>query len=160
MGPPIADVTSPSATLAQALKALRRLRGMRPVDVARAMGMPLRSYEYFESGRGRLNVDRIHQVAQILNADAFAILAAMEIRSPAFAVRCAANKLMTILTMALQDFDAGGQDDIARLDPHTLISAFTQVFDGLTKHARERDAFVERWMADKGLQGPGRAPDD
>jgi hypothetical protein len=39
-------------------------------------------------------------LAQILDVDPFAILAAMEIRSPWFAVCCAERKLMTVMMVA------------------------------------------------------------
>jgi transcriptional regulator with XRE-family HTH domain len=137
------------------LKTIRRLRGLSRVEVAKAMGMPLRSYDHFESGRGRLNIDRIHKVADILNADPFALLMAVEIGSPAFAVRCADNKLMVVLTMALQEFDARSADDIPRLDPRTLIAAFTAAFDDLARQARDRDAVLADWMSDKTARGGG-----
>jgi transcriptional regulator with XRE-family HTH domain len=160
MGTPTRDVPSRGTCLSRALKAIRRRRGLRPAEVAQAMGMPLRSYEYFESGRGRLNIERIHQVADVLDADPYALLVAMEIGSAAFAVRCADNKTMTILVMALQDFDAGAGDDITRLEAHALITAFTGLFDDLTRQARDRESFVAQWMADKGLAGPSAESED
>ena len=140
------EAPSRGEALAQALKSLRRLRGRRPGDMADAMGMPRRSYEYFEAGRGPLNVDRVHRFAQILDVDPFAILAAMEIRSPQFAVRCAEHKLMTVMMVAVQEFDATAGDDIGRLNAAAIISGLTRVFDALAKEAREGADFAERWM--------------
>jgi transcriptional regulator with XRE-family HTH domain len=148
MGSPPQSVPTRRASLSQALRALRRLRGLGPGEVADAMGMPRRSFEYFEAGRGKLNVDRIHQVAQILDVDPFAILAAVEIRSPQFAVRCAEHKLMTVFMIALQEFDASAMDDIARLNASTIISGFTRIFDALSKEAKEGEDFVEKWMGE------------
>ena len=118
------------------------------------MNMPLRSYEHFEAGSGRLNLARVHLFADVLDADPFAVFAALDIGSPDFAVRCADNKFMTILMMALQEFDASAQDDIARLTASTLIAAFTRCFDELVVQARAEDEFVGRWMADKALRCP------
>jgi transcriptional regulator with XRE-family HTH domain len=154
MGPPDHDIPGRGATLSRILKALRRLRGMRPIDVANAMRMKLRSYEYFESGRARLNVDRVHQVAKVLNADPYAILAAIDIGSPAFALRTIDNKMGTLWLMALLEFDATAQDDIARLAPSVLIAGFTKMFDELLYLARERDRSAEDWMSDKALHAP------
>jgi transcriptional regulator with XRE-family HTH domain len=154
MGPPDHDIAGRGATLSRVLKALRRLRGMRPIDVANAMKMKPRSYEYFESGKARLNVDRVHQVARVLNADPYAILAAIDIGSPAFALRTAENKFGTLWLMALLEFDATAQDDVARLAPSVLIAGFTKMFDEFLRLARERDASAEDWMADKTLQAP------
>lgn len=149
-----------AALLSQALKRVRRKRGLRSAEAARAMGLPLRSYEHFEAGKGRLNLQRVHQFAQALDADAFAIVAAVYIGSPEFAARCADNKVMTIFMIALQEFDANGQDDISRLDARSLIMGFTRLFDGLVARARDEEAFVESWMTDKSLLGPATPTED
>ena len=143
--------------LTQVLKAIRRRRGLSAADVARAMGIPLRTYEYFEAGQGRVEPGRIRQFADAVDADAVAIGWALEFRSVEFAVRCLDNKLATILLMTLQDFDQAAGDEILRLDARTLIGEFTRTFHDLAAQARDQDAFVERWMSDKSLGGP---PDD
>jgi hypothetical protein len=145
--------------LARVLKALRRHRRLRPGQVARAMAMPLRSYEHFESGCGRLNLGRVQAFAEATDTDSFAILASLALDSPELAVRCADNKLMLIFMMALQDFDAATQDDIARLEPRTLITAFTRMFDELGAEAARRDSFLEDWFTRKGPSGGGPPPE-
>jgi len=155
MGGPPHDDAARGACLSQALKAIRRRRGLRAADVAARLGMPLRSYEHFEAGRGRLNVDRIHRFAEVVDADPYAILAAVEIGSPRFAVRCADDKLMAILMMAIQDFDASAGDDIAGLDPRTLISAFAGVFDQLAAEGEARRAALGHWRASQSIGGSG-----
>lgn len=117
--------------LSQALKAVRRHRKLRAVDVAEAMGLALRSFEHFEGGRGRANLDRIWRFASVVDCDPLAILIAMLFRRPEFAVRAADNKLGLILQLALQDFNDALGDDIARLDARTLISAFGRTFEEL-----------------------------
>ena len=92
-----ADPPRRPAGLTRALRAIRRLRGRRPADVAAAMGLPLRSYAHFEAGGGRLNPGRVHRCAEATESDAFAILVGLWIGSPDFAVHCADNKLVTIL---------------------------------------------------------------
>lgn len=159
MGPPDHDIPGRGATLSRILKALRRLRGLRPIDVANAMQMKPRTYEYFESGRASLDVDRVHQVAKVLNADPYAILAAIDIASPAFALRTVENKMATLWLMALLEFDATAQDDITRLAPSVLIAAFTKMFDELLFLARDRDQSAEDWMADRRLQSPPADPE-
>jgi len=146
MPKPIPVVPSRGEALGQALKLLRKLRRRRPGEMADLIGISRRSYEYFEAGRGPLNVERVHRFAQILDVDPFAILAAMEIRSPQFAVRCAEHKLMTVMMVAVQEFDASAGDEIGRLNAAAIISGLTRVFDALAKEAREGDAFAQRWM--------------
>jgi len=66
----------------------------------------------------------------------------------------------TLWLMALLEFDATAQDEIARLAPAVLIASFTKMFDELLFLARERDASTEDWMSDKPLQTPPVEPDD
>src|SRR6266404_1444771 len=105
MGTAAHDPQKRPGWLAKALKGLRRRRALLQPEVARRMGMRPRTYEHFEAGKGPLYVDRIHDFASALGVDPHAILLALEIGSPEFAGRCADNKLVTIIVMALQDFD-------------------------------------------------------
>lgn len=136
--------------LALALRAIRRSRLMRAVDIARRMNMPLRSYEHFEAGGGRLNLERVLQFAQITDSDPYAILAAVMIGSPEFALRAADNKLMTAFMITLQEFNTDAGDDITRLDTGALITAFSQAFQGLLAQSKQkRDAWAETWLSEK-----------
>lgn len=145
MGAPPQDDAERGACLSKALKAIRRRRGLRACDAAAAMQMPLRSYEHFEAGLGRLNVDRVHRFAEALDADPYAILAAVEIGSPELAVRCADNKLISVLMMALQDFDAAAGEAIPTLDAAAAIAVFTDAFDRLATEARRRAQALQTW---------------
>ncbi|HVI33759.1 XRE family transcriptional regulator [Phenylobacterium sp.] len=157
---PLAPAGGPAAgrRLSEVLKSLRRHRRLRACQVADAMAMPLRSYEHFEAGRGRLNIARIHAFAQATDTDAFAILAALALGSPAFAVACADNKLMLILMMAVQDFEAAAGAEIARLEPRTLIAQFSRALGELAEIAVRRDPLVEDWFAR--LPGGDPPPDE
>lgn len=135
--------------LSRVLRAVRRHRAVRPTEAAAAMCMPLRSYEHFEAGAGRLNLGRIHQFAAALDCDPIAIVAAVLLDAPQFAVRCADNKLMYILFLSLQDFDAASGDGIARLEPRTLISAFDRLFAHLAAEAARKDHSLEAWLQDR-----------
>jgi transcriptional regulator with XRE-family HTH domain len=139
---------SRSAALSQALRRLRRLRGLRPGAMADAMGMQRRTYEYFEAGRGKINVDRIHQFARILDVDPYAILAAVEIRSPGFAVACAEHKLMTVFMVNLQEFDANANAAVAKLNTATIVTGFTQVFDALAREATGGEDYLDPWTGE------------
>jgi hypothetical protein len=88
------------------------------------------------------------------------MLAAIDIGSPAFALRTIENKMGTLWLMALLEFDATAQDEIARLAPAVLIASFTKMFDELLFLARERDASTDDWMSDKPLQTPPVEPGD
>jgi hypothetical protein len=130
----------PPTLLSLALRAIRRLRGMRPPALATALRMKLRSYEYFESGVSRVNTERVLAFADATNSDGYAILAGLWIGSPDFAARCADNKLMTILILAVQDLDTKAGDAIATLDAQTLMGVFEETFSGLAAEALRRSA--------------------
>jgi transcriptional regulator with XRE-family HTH domain len=139
------EATARQVYLSRALKAVRRRRGVRVADMAQAIGMPVRSYQHFEAGRSRINVERVHQIAEILDADAPAIFAAVELASPEFAVRAADNKLMTAILLSLKDFDARSGDQILHLDARTVMSAFDRTFEELAQVAKDRADAAGPW---------------
>lgn len=145
--------------LSQVLKALRRLRGKRPAEVACAMGMPLRSYEHFEAGRGRLNLARLQAFAEATDTDGMAILASLILDSPDFAVRCADNKLMTVLMMTLGDFDARVGNGLSRLPPRAAIVAFERAFAALGDEAAAGDTVLDVLLGRRPPLDAGSSPE-
>ncbi|MDI1281731.1 helix-turn-helix transcriptional regulator [Brevundimonas sp.] len=141
-----AERQSQSETLSSALRLIRAHRRMKSAEVAEAMGMAQRSYEHFEAGGGRINLERIHRFAEVTDSDPYAILAALALGSPRFALRSADNKLMTILTVALQEFDETLGDVIVELDARTLINAFTRTMKDLALQAVRRDSAAQDWL--------------
>ncbi len=141
-------------TLKAALRAVRKRRRLRAADVADRLGMPLRSYEHFESGAGQLNLERLFQFAEATDSDGWAILLAAHLGKPDLAVRCADNKLVTILMLSLQDFDDELGDGLADLEAAAVIAGFGSAFRDLASHARRRkaeaDAFLRRGRANEG----------
>jgi len=152
---PLQDPAGRTATLPLILKAIRQHRGLRSSEVARAMGMKLRTYQHFESGRAGLHLERIRLFAEAVNADEAAILIALDIGSVQFALNCLENKAGTALLVSLQRFDLRSGKYAARLDPRSVISAFDRAFDELDAKAREYDAVLESWMIDGSLTPPG-----
>jgi transcriptional regulator with XRE-family HTH domain len=135
--------------LSTALRAIRRERRLRTSEVARAMGMPLRSYEHFEAGRGRLDLARLERFADATDSDPYAIVAAIILKRPGLALRASDNKLMVVMMLALDDFDDDLGEDIRLLEPRVLVGAFRRVFQDLAEHVRKRDLSVERWLDDR-----------
>jgi transcriptional regulator with XRE-family HTH domain len=157
---PTADPEAEPNLLPQILKAIRKRRGLSAKATAQAMNMALRSYVHFESGRGRLNFAHVQRFAAATNSDHLAILVALEIRSPEFAIQCLENKGMMIVVQALKRFSAQPENDFSRLDARALILASKQFFDGLAKRIHEIDAYLEQWMSDPSLSGPLDDEDD
>lgn len=149
---------SHSAIISAALKAIRKDRRMRPSEVARALGMPLRSYEHFEAGRGRLTYERIAKFAEVTNSDPLAIIASVPLQSPDFALNCADNELMTIMMIAMAELNEELGEDIVYLEARTLISAFTRLGKDLVEHVRKRDIFAETWLEENASKVKGASP--
>lgn len=143
------DRPSLNETLAASVRLIRTQRRMRTADVAREMGMALRSYEHFEAGGGKVNLERIHRFADVTKADPYAILAALALGSPAFALRCADNKLMTILMVALQELDEEAGDAIGELDALPIINAFTKTMKELAAQSVRRDGAANTWLQER-----------
>ena len=141
-----------STTLGASVRLIRKHRRFKTIDVARAMGMALRSYEHFEAGGGKVNVERIHRFAEVTGSDPYAILAALALGSPEFALRCADNKLVTILMVALQELDLSAGDAIADLDALPIINTFTRAMKELAALSVRRDGGADEWLR----QGVGR----
>lgn len=141
-----AERRSQSETLSTALRLIRAHRRMKSSEVAVAMGMAHRSYEHFEAGGGRINLERIHRFAEVTDSDPYSILAALALGSPHFALRTADNKLMTILMVALQEFDEEVGDVTTELDGRTLINAFTKTMKDLALQSVRRDSAASAWL--------------
>ena len=140
---------SQSETLSAALRLIRAHRRLKAADVARSMNMALRSYEHFESGGGRINLERVHRFAEVTDSDPHAIIAALALGSPAFALRCADNKLATILTVVLQEFDETAGDAIAELESLTIINAFTKTLKELAAQSVKRESAADAWLEER-----------
>lgn len=111
------------------------------------MNMPLRTYERFEAGETRLNLDHIHRFAHATRSDPYAILAAVFAGSPELARRCADNQFGAILLIGLQKFDAALGDDLQTFAARDLIAAVIGMFDALGARPHQIDP-AEKWLAE------------
>ena len=141
-----------------ALKGVRKLRGLSTQEMAAALNMPLRTYEHFEAGHGRLNLDYMHRFSQAADCDVYGLLSAIAIGSPDFAVRTADNKFMTAFTILLQAYDRRMGDRTRDLDARSLIAAFEAMFEALIdvcgRRAEEAEAFLEEGQEDLHARRP------
>ena len=151
-------VTAESAILSDALRLIRKRRGLRQVDVAKAMGLPIRTYQNFEAGQIHLDFEKVKAFAAATQSDPHAILAAVMIGSPAFALRSTENKLTSVLLTALKRFDERLGEDIARIEVSRLIKAFRKTFDDLENELAARDAQARDWL--EGGDPAAIKPDD
>lgn len=142
--------------LAQAVRAIRKHRRMKPSEVANAMGLPLRTYEHFERGTGRMTYARICRFATATDCDPIAIVSTLPLRSTDFALNSADNKLMTIAMAAVGELQEELGADIGILGSAALVTAFDRLSKELINEVRRRDRTVERWIEEKvaKLDGP------
>jgi transcriptional regulator with XRE-family HTH domain len=126
--------------IGQALRLIRQARRLRTRDVAAALGVGKRTYEYVEAGESSVNFDRLRAFATITHSDVNAIMAAYVIGSPDFALRAADNKLVTAFLIGLQELDHDLGDDLAILDAASCIAVFNEAFGQLVEEARRRTA--------------------
>nr|WP_313416354.1 helix-turn-helix transcriptional regulator [Brevundimonas diminuta] len=120
-----------SALLSTTIRAIRRRRGMTAREVAAAMHMPLRTYQRFEAGENRPNIDHIHRFARATRSDPHGLMTAVAIGAPEWAVWTADNQFSAILTVGLQTFNRKHGERIADLDVRAIVSAVTAMFDRL-----------------------------
>lgn len=101
--------------------------------------MPLRSFQHFESGKGRVDLEKLDLFARVLDTDPFAILLAAQIGSPRFAVRATGNKAALALIIALEELDRDAGDRMLRLDTATLFGAMSEALRRLADDLKQGD---------------------
>jgi transcriptional regulator with XRE-family HTH domain len=142
--------------LSQAMRAIRKARRLRSSEMARLLEMPVRSYEHFEAGRGKISWDRIVRFADATDSDPIALMAVLALGKPEFAMHCADNKLMTILMLAMGELEEELGPDISLLSSANMVGAFTRIVKELVESVRKRDTFAEHWLEEHGARSPSR----
>lgn len=147
-----------STLLSRALRAVRAIRKVKPRALAAALGLSLRGYQNFEAGGGQVNIDHVKAFAQANDADPFGILAAVEIGKPEFAAWVAQNKAMIAFMITLEEFVDNTGEAMVRLETTTWVSAYREMFKGLSEKALAAQAKDEAWLAENAPRlGLGRA---
>jgi transcriptional regulator with XRE-family HTH domain len=145
--------TQRRTTLSQVLKRLRVREGYRTADMAREMGVALRTYQRFESGALGIDFNKIFRFARVVDADPWGIIFAAEFGSVGFAIHAADNHAASLLLTMLRRFDRRSGKDIAVLDPRSLVKIFSQSFEQIPLRAERLKADLEQWMFDEAFDG-------
>ncbi|UAK25472.1 helix-turn-helix domain-containing protein [Sphingomonas nostoxanthinifaciens] len=140
------EVGSGAKLLSQALRAIRKKRGMTVSEVAGAMAMPRRTYEEFGGGRGPVTHERIFAFAEATNSDPYALILAVDFKMPQFAIDCADTKLALILMIHLHDFATAEGGDITYLEPTNIIGAAERLFGDLSAKLSNSEVFLQNWL--------------
>lgn len=133
-------------TLPRTLKLIRRARGLSTADVAQRMGMALRTYEQFESGTRRVSFDRIKLFAEVTDSDPYGIIFGVMFRLVDFGVASSETKLAMIMMMVLEDFANERRDQIAFLDPATIVTTFQHALKQLGDRLDNHEEYLEKWL--------------
>jgi transcriptional regulator with XRE-family HTH domain len=144
--------------LAQALRQIRRYRGLSTAEAADLMGMDRRNYANFEAGKGRLNVARVLQFAQVTDSDAWAILAGVLIGSPRLALTAADNKMALVLFILLGEFESELGEAVREVDTADAVSAFRAAFKALEASAAQKQGRVPADWLEEGSARFGLRP--
>lgn len=135
-----------NSALSETLRLVRRRRGLKASEVAKRMGLALRTYHHFEGGRAEVDVERVRQFAQATDSDPHAILTAVLIGAPAFAARTMDNKMMSVLIAGAQRLDERLGDRLSSIEVARLIAATRRMFDELEAEATRQDDEARRWL--------------
>ena len=160
MPPAASSKPSEARLIGLGARAVRRARGMTAQQVADAMGLPLRTFEYFEAGSGRVNLDHVHRFAAATNCDPYSLVLGPGLGSIEFARRTSDVKLMLIYMIALGEFETRMEDRIMTLDPRDLIEEFTEAFRRIEAKSRARDAATESWLLAGRDRLAGKPPEE
>ena len=113
-------------------------------QAARAMHMSLRSYQRFENGESRLNIDHVLRFSEAADCDPAALIASALIDRPEMARRCADNKLALLTLFALEDLDERLGEDMTRLEPRSVVDALARAFEHLIEERRSQNATLDQ----------------
>lgn len=159
--PPSWSVTRQARLLASIIKSIRLERRMKTAEVAAAMGVSLRTYEDFEAGRGRLDLEKVRLFGKATESDAVAITLGLLFGSRDIAMRAMGNKASTILWIALREFEDDVGDQMATIPGAFFLEALRHGFNRLREYLQKRETGAERWLEDEiqRLYSPSQAPD-
>jgi len=133
--------------LSASLKAIRKRRGLGTDAVALAMGLPSRTYQYFEAGRGGLRLELLRRFALATRSDPWAIMLGVGMRDPHFAVRAMNYKVGSVILILLKGLNTQAGDLLGQLDVATLLSRLRPAFDLLVQDALTGDP-GQGWLDD------------
>jgi transcriptional regulator with XRE-family HTH domain len=153
-----ADKDRRRKAFAATVRSVRLHRGIGVGEMAKAMNMPLRSYQHFEAGRSRLNVDQLFEFAAATRSDPIALFKAVILDAPDLAIRSADNKLVSAITHELEAFNESAGDAIKTLRSRTIVNVFRQAFDTLEAEALRPDPTVQ-WISDRINRSPPEPSD-
>ncbi len=141
---PPRSLASQARLLSAIVKSIRLERRMKAAEVAKAMGIGLRTYEDFEAGRGRLDLEKVRLFALATDADAAAITLGLLFGSDETAMRAADNKASTILWIALQEFEKDVGDQMSVIPGSHFLESLRHGFELLREYLQRRDVSAER----------------
>jgi DNA-binding CsgD family transcriptional regulator/transcriptional regulator with XRE-family HTH domain len=86
-----------------ALRDIRRARGLDVTPVADGMGLRLRAYQDFESGRVAPSLEKLRRFSDIVDCDPFALAFAALLDDRSLALACVDNKLIAVAALRVSE---------------------------------------------------------
>jgi transcriptional regulator with XRE-family HTH domain len=145
------DAAAQRATLSRVLKIFRKRSGLKSAEVAKLMNKGLRTYQRWESGHYGIQHGPIFRFAEIVQADPWGIIFAVEFGSVDFALDASRNNAASFLLVALRRAYRKSPQPFRGLDPRSLVLTYTRGFDLLDRRFEKYDSDLEQWMFDESL---------
>lgn len=125
-------------TRRRTLRRVRQARGLTAAEAAARMGLARRTYEYFEGGDARFDLRKLELFSDRLGIDGLALLVAMMMDRPQFAIRLGEVHLLSVAVGLCAELEGRLGDRISRLDGPTVLRCLKPAFDSLEREAHSR----------------------
>jgi transcriptional regulator with XRE-family HTH domain len=138
----LAELEDPqiASALTCVLRAVRRERNLSARAVADRMGMKLRTYQYYEAGKGRFSFKSLKDFAAATDSDFNGLVAAVLTTDPSLAAHSGDNKLASITLASLKAFSLSLGEKLTMVEPRLLIGLLEQAFSQAEAEVRGRSA--------------------
>jgi DNA-binding CsgD family transcriptional regulator len=110
--------------LARALRGVRLARGLGVAETARRMGLEVRVYANFESGRCPASLARLLDFVRVTQCDPISILRCAMGGDPDMALACLDNQALSIAVGAVEDLHRRLATALSTVNAAEIVSAF------------------------------------
>jgi DNA-binding CsgD family transcriptional regulator len=147
---PNPDILAARSPLARALRAVRLARRLSVAETARRMGLGVRVYANFESGRCPASLARLMDFSRVTQCDPVSILVCAIGGDPAIALACLDNQALSVALGAVEDLHRKLATALSTVNAAELVSAF----DAAQRHLATQ-AFAKSRARQNETEEPG-----
>lgn len=147
-------VGSPSRALARQARLLRKVlwtlrkqeRRLSIEETAELMGIAPRTYQEFEIGTGKLDLNKVRLFATATRTDAIGIILALTFEDQELAVQTMDNKLLSTFWIAFKEFRQRVGARLMFVPPALFLAAFRRAFEEIEAYLTKRTESTEEWL--------------